>query len=452
MLSGQTDNKNKINFDPSIDEVALIYGNYIPNTLVAAPVKPQPPEPTKVIPIIPKGLPRNSLFAPENRYVDISIFMDKQKALPEGDPTCHVVEEVQKNNYKWYFKHVRKGSELLAPLEAAVWSWYHLIAPELVPENAHAYYDSSGQYVGLGVKAIANWRSFDKDEFNETDLANNECVSNLGISQMMSFIFEEDDYTRRNGTKKGQRIDMDMSVRPVLGFFKKGTFFDGVYRPYSTEMFLPTAYDIENFPDIKNAKPFYWATTSNPYVPTAPLRTLVGKMTSPDKSSTVNDFSQRNNDDFKKLATNPTYIYSKFRTLLKFILLDTSNFMFLAKQHIRNDLPHPDPRYKNKKITEVLTDHIDLRKRQFREVLVRMDSFHTFLLDYGQQAKKEIMQEIAMQNDKAVAHWLKHDGENVENLAESLIHTDNIERNFDEVFAEMMKYFNPAEPAVSQRL
>ena len=193
------------------------------------------------------------------------LYTDAAMALPASARSAHAVEKVTKKGLVRFFKHNTTDS-IMSELEAAVWSIYHINAPHHVPAKANAHFNRENEYVGISTTEIPSFRSTMDEPLEEKDLLKRSTVKALAVILTLSYILEEDDLHRGNMSKDGFRIDFDMSLWPVLGNFKEGTMIDWMYRPRDQERFCITANDIDNFPDIKDAKPFYWPTIPQPII------------------------------------------------------------------------------------------------------------------------------------------------------------------------------------------
>jgi hypothetical protein len=274
-----------------------------------------------------------------------------------------------------------------------------------------------------------------EEPLTEEDLKNPEIVKNLAINLAMSFFFEEDDLHRGNMSKMGYRIDFDMSLWPVFGHFKEGTKIDWMYRPYDQKYFPITARDIENFPDLMDAKPFYWPTKPQMVIIEKARKALSGYV-----PISKNAFPTIENGLFIRLKHDQTFIYHKFKTLLKCLLVSEHDYQNLIAQHLREDLRHTDPQFNQMKISAILSQHIEMRKQELRNVLINMPSFHNFLWRDGKKAMLEILQEFKEHNNNVRASetkkWMKDPSRATDPLFDSLINPVFIKQAYSSVFRD----------------
>jgi hypothetical protein len=372
----------------------------------------------------------------------LRFFRDNDNTKPKTTKSFHVVKPaiVLKNGERRFFKLNTKGS-VMSELEAAGWSLYHIIAPQLVSAKANAHYNCNGDYIGVSSTEIQGFESLIDNPLTEEDLENEEIVSGLAVSLAMSYFFEEDDMHRGNMSKYGQRIDFDMTLWPVFAHYKTVSLADWSLRPYTQETFVITARDIDNFPDIKDANPYYWPTKLRSLAPEEVRKRFSGYI-----PASVNAYRSAESLVFQKLA-DPKYnkhydkfVYHKFKTLLKCLLISTHNYNHLISQHVRSDLQNTDPALPRKKITDIITDHLDNRKKEMREVLLGMPSFQNFMFEHGKQAFAEIKAELEARNEhlesEEARKWNKHNDRSIELLLNGLVHIEEMQLEFDDIFTE----------------
>lgn len=366
------------------------------------------------------------------RFLDDGLGED----LPESAKTFHVVVTVPRNGKTRFFKHNTPGS-VMSELEAVAWSFYHLIAPRYVPPKANAHFNREGEYIGISLEAIPGFKSTIEEggALTEEDLKNPEIVKGLAVNLAMSYFFEEDDLHRGNMSKNGCRIDFDMSLWPIFGHFKEGSKIDWMYRPYDQKGFTITAKDIDNFPELIDAKPFYWPTKPPMAIVETARKALSGYV-----PISKNGFPTDDNKLFISLKNNETFIYHKFKTLLKCMLVSEQDYQHLIAQHLRENLRHTDPQIPEKNISDLLLKHIEMRKRDLRNVLINMPSFHNFLWKNGKKAMLEIMEEFREHNksvrNSETKKWMKDPSRATDPLFDGLINLVNIKHAYSSIFRD----------------
>lgn len=370
--------------------------------------------------------------------------------------TFHAVEVVKREGETYFFKHHQLSlNPLLPELEAVAWSFYHLVAPDKVPEEVNAHFNANGQYVGVSVKGIKGFKSLYDLPLTKEDLNDDEILKGLGVGLTLSYIFAEDDMHTGNISKAGDRIDFDMSLYPVLGRFKQnnatitpdymvelndryvttrifdGTIIDWKYRPYTKENYEIDEADIRSFPDIHVASPFYWVTKS-----AGPVHTDIRQGFHRAFPTSTNAYAQVDMDNYKKLTNINTFRRHMFKTLLKFLLIDANHFTTEAKKHIRNDLKWQDEDGKIRPIYESLVNFVKARQQTLERKLIQMVNFSEFLNKDGSWALEEIIKELVEANIKQTSDQFKHQrckSRLFENDTEASIRTNNSTHHIDSV-------------------
>lgn len=398
----------------------------------AAPSR-QPSQPTgNAIPTVHQT---NHQTARKHRHIGrLSFFGDANAALPSSTKSFHPVEKVTCKDRIRYYKHNKEGS-LMSALEAVGWSLYHLVEPDYVPEKVNAHYNDQGKYVGVSVTEIPGFSSIKESPLTENDLKNEEVLKGLAICMVLSWFFAEDDLHRGNMDKFGHRIDFDMSLYPITGYFKDSAFLQ-MYRPSDPLRFNITARDIENFPTLIDAKPFYWPTKPQPMIDEGTRNKLSSFL-----PISNNAFQSMDNELLKKLSDNPTFIYYKYKTMLKLSLLNKVHFKQRIQDHLHKDITHPDPKFSNVKIADLILDFVLNRQQILRQTLVNMPSFQDFILRDGEDAKISILEAFTKSNhellDREKRKYVKHSDRPASILINNLIDPDEVEEIYNNIFREM---------------
>lgn len=276
----------------------------------------------------------------------------------------------------------------MIPLEAICYNYYKLLIPDCVSKTYAHYVDcgAEGQkYVGVSSKAIPNFRSIASDPLTDTDLKNHDILKHLALILTASYIFAEDDLHRGN-LSKHHRIDFDMSLWPILYYFKK----EWTFRPPEKRFDVIDPDDILHFPNLKKAKPFYWPTNDPSIIPPG-IISAIEKVTGHKASE--NAFTIDVIELFRKLELNETFRYYKYRTLLKYILTDQLIYRNLARLVSPQILKKTDGTPTD--IYTLMADYHNGRIAAFKGVLQDLPEFQEFIQTHGEQALKEIKAEFA---------------------------------------------------------
>ncbi len=158
----------------------------------------------------------------------------------------------------------------------------------------------------------------------------------------------------------------------MSGLFKPSGWVEGKFRPFDKFYFPPTAKDTVNFPDITDAKLFYWPTKPGLFFRDNTREAFEYWTKIPISK---NAFTEKENPVYAQLKYNPLFVRQKFHILLKFILMPDRIWQTIANQHIRSSLMVPGS---NKKATELMSEFVIERKNLFREMLLELPEFHQF--------------------------------------------------------------------------
>lgn len=218
------------------------------------------------------------------------------------------------------------------------------------------------------------------------DLQNFNTLKGLAEGITLSYIFEEDDCHTGNITKKGKRIDFDMSQWPLLYNFKNGGLINYFFRKPANN-FEVSAQDLENLPNLKKANPFYWPTKPAPIIPETLLQQC------PWLTASRNAFKTQDNDIYQRLATNPVFIYYKFVTLLKYILTYPSMYSNICKLNIDDSVA-----FNNTSIASHIGTRQGQRIQKIKEELIKLPAFVTFIKENGTTVLQGILRDFMQKN------------------------------------------------------
>ncbi|MDR3492127.1 MAG: hypothetical protein P4M12_08830 [Gammaproteobacteria bacterium] len=215
-------------------------------------------------------------------------------------------------------------------------------------------------------------------------------IKGAAIGLTASYIFMEDDLHHNNMTKDGKRIDFDMSLWPILYEFKNNGMINLAFRKPTSKSFDVTQYDIEHFPNLKNAVPFYWPTNGAPIFSestTAVIKNIF--------SLSNNTYSSQVNSVYKKLETNPVFVHHKYATLLRYILSHAETYRYLSQLHIRKECT-----FQYKSVIEMLVQCQAARIQKFKDKIVNVPAFADFMKQHGENIFKKIVNESMLRNKK----------------------------------------------------
>ncbi|MBA3660131.1 MAG: hypothetical protein H0W64_00195 [Gammaproteobacteria bacterium] len=234
------------------------------------------------------------------------------------------------------------------------------------------------------------------------DMRNYRIVKRQAIGLICRYCFLDTDGHNRNMSKLGDILDFDMSLLPVLFQFRKVTEKDRLLRKPDENMFMVTAYDIANFPDIKNANFYYWVTKET-WIPDS----LTG--VSSYHLIPQNFFRKSDNKTYKALARHPAFVYNKYLTLTKFMVLDESTFRNIARLHVSEKFNYVDLDDKlEKNGIDEITKLMKKRLSDVKNVVVNMRMYQKFIGEQGQYAEEVINKEFETYRAKNTKRLAKH--------------------------------------------
>ncbi len=238
-------------------------------------------------------------------------------------------------------------------------------------------------------------------------LLNYRIIKGLAIALTTRYIFKEDDNHSHNMSKYGHIIDFDMTKWNILYKFKKMKQLDQSLRQPLDTTYHFTERDIRNFPDLKDAKPYYWPTYQVMFTESV-IKTInfFGyEVTDYAKTIAKNFFTLKDNEAYKKLSNNPIFKYHQFQTLLKFLLTNENMYRGFAELHIpANELSKSNDGKPNQTslIDELVKDEA-MRIAELYKVLRIMPEFKEFLLQHGDSAFAVIKKEFTLEKAKYAA-------------------------------------------------
>ena len=378
--------------------------------LLGRPSPPQYSPPTLTTPYLPirqttqPPRPVKKIGAPQkHRHIDVYRFFKRANpAYPHDVKSFHFIEKAERKGVNFYYKNNAPGS-IMSEVEACNWGYYHVLVPDMVPAKVNVHYNDEGEIIGLSTQELPGFKPAAGDDIlTDADLNDPKIIRGVARGLVASWIFSEDDCHRFNISKDGKRVDFDNSNYPITGQLKPRsmlnptTILDRASRPYDEKVFEVDKDDIDHFPELKKAQPYYWVTKPEPVI-IEHTRTFLGWTGIPISK---NSFTVVENPTYKKLQNNELFIYYKFTTMLKHILTPDKNLLHVAEQHIGAEREVTNDNLETRKVSDMMSSYVIKRKNEIRETLVRMPSFCDFMKKYGDKALAEIQAEFQEQNQK----------------------------------------------------
>ncbi len=216
------------------------------------------------------------------------------------------------------------------------------------------------------------------------DIDNYAIRKGLAECLVINMLLKENDLHGGNFDIYGNLLDPDMKMWDVAYTYKlqDENFLNSSLRKPSVNSFALSSRTIANLPHVYEDGYYFWPTKSDSLRSTAKM--VAGS------TSQANEFTAEDNQNFSQLATDPIFIFHKFKTLTKFILMDTSLFEEVAKSHIDTK---PDGGHLLKEMTNSITSRV----KETKTVLNDMPEYHEFMQDYGKYALHLIKREMKEQ-------------------------------------------------------
>lgn len=291
---------------------------------------------------------------------------------------------------------------------------YSFILPSIENTSTHA--------------SLATTRTHREIDVTVKDLRSYRIVKGLSIGMVCSYVFADDDCHRENISKKGKRVDFDMSFWMFLHHFKKSGPVDLKLRD-PLNRFAINKNDILRLPFLQHAKPFYWPGKPVKYIPDVFLT-----------SFPTNEFAPKDNELFQQLETHPVFIHYKYVTFLKLILTQEDHYRRIASLHIHQELT-----YQEQPLIDLLSACAADRIAQCREQLAQLPQFKHWFRIYGAHVYEIIRKEFAEHN----AIYLKK-MEKKPLYQSQLIDLEEMDRQFQVIFTQMgLSHLTQEMPSVS---
>lgn len=212
-------------------------------------------------------------------------------------------------------------------------------------------------------------------------------VKGLASVMMSSWLYAEDDFHCGNfGLARNDkneliwaRLDFGMSFSSITN--EAGRPF----REQTSDFERVTLKDLQQFPDVEDAKPFYWPTRLNLFNHDLNFR----------GSQKHNAYHHRDKELFRALKNNPEFINEKYEFLLKQFLIDVDQKTALIRANI--DAPK----------SERLATTIASRIEKLRCAALADSGFRAYVKRLSAQKRQDLLTSLANDNQNLVEGDLK---------------------------------------------
>lgn len=311
---------------------------------------------------------------------DIDNFFNEGAAPAASAHSTLFFSDSKNARTRWVLKKFDKPE--LAQIEAGMATLYYAMAkPNTIPKVYAVYHKTEGMHLQIFANVATVFPAFQDLKTYLSAGLDEEKITFLierGFPEIcaLSYFLEEDDLHKGNiGIADGNvvRIDFDMSVFSVIGKQELRGSRSSLDSRRLEEMFIITSKDIEHFPELQDAKPYYFPSI---------FRMVVS----------ANGYTA---DEAKKLSAlqkDPRFWRRAYLMFLKIISMPDEIFSKLLSAHIG----YPD-------IASELNTHFIRRKQALRETLLQKNEFNkfkNFLETLSTEEIKSVFYEVDQHNLK----------------------------------------------------
>ncbi len=306
---------------------------------------------------------------------------------PDIQKSGHEVTLLNKNrkNEKWFFKKYPPEQIKLAEYEAAISVLYRVLLNNRAPKIRVIYEDEAKTVIlGSISKEIPGFmplnvalKSYSLEHLIEQGLA--KAIKTSKIRQ------DDDVHDRNLGFAPGIgvcRIDYDMSLYPLTSKIKGKRTIQGIIYPLPDKAFPVTPSNIKDIINSSDISAYHW----------------------PRKK------------EFSSLKDDPKFIYDEYRTLLKYILLDTDIVPSLIRPFLSSE-----------EDVQNISQHEKLCHEEFSGVLFNMPEFREAVFKNPEYIV-EILAEFEEYN------------KNIRGKDEHIINLEKIKENYRKIFRSSIEY------------
>jgi len=247
----------------------------------------------------------------------------------------------------------------------------------------------------------------------------------LAIVFATAHVFKEFDLHGGQFSKYGFRMDFDES-RCDIAIRYKNSKLTSVRAPTETT-FAVLAEDFIHFPNLmKHATPFYWPTTQAPSV------------------LAKHNYTLEENALFATLENDLVFRYFSNFIFAKYALSTPEMYHELTKYHMRVDCPSHTSG--SLLIMDLLKDDEE-RIAQFRDVLVTVPQFSTFLKAFGEDVATELQNDLRDQGVQLTTSPVPSDSKTASTKLVRTATADPIRENLKQLLAKI-KFIEKATTGV----
>ena len=256
-------------------------------------------------------------------------------------------------------------------------------------------------------------------------------VKGLAYGLTGSYALMEDDLHQNNMSKNGTRIDNDMMFWVILYEFCDKGLIDSALRQPKESTFIVTKNDIENFPNLTGATPFYWPTNGRRMFSEATTQVLKKFF-----ALSTNAYPHQVNLTYQKLEKNPVFIHYKYACFYDFILTCDEIYKKIILLHLRKDAM-----FESRLVVDMFMKVLSARVEMIKKTLLTIPEFLTFHKDHGMYylnyAKEKVVSRNAFFSEKLQTAIVNFPNDTMLHRAYHYQQID--EKKLDKQYAELEK-------------
>lgn len=283
---------------------------------------------------------------------NINLFFNEgAKPAASGHATEYYLS-ASHSHIRWVLKRFEKPE--LAQIEAAMASLYCVLSkPYTIPKVYGVYHENTQTIFASIASVFPDFQ--DLKTYLSSGLSSEKLIFLIenGFAEIcaLSYFFEEDDLHKRNiGISYNQvvRIDFDMSAFAVIAGSDLHGSRSSLDSRRLAESFSITLKDIEHFPQLLDAKPYYFPGVFRFF-------------------ASSDGYSAEEVRQFCELQHDARFVNRAYGMFLKIILLPDTVIQNIFSAHMGNT-----------EQAAKLIAHFILRKNELREVLLQKNEFRKF--------------------------------------------------------------------------
>ena len=247
---------------------------------------------------------------------------------------------------------------------------------------------------------------------------NYRIVKRQGIARTTRALLKENDDHNKNSSKDGWIFDFDHLLDDLLYHFHSKSSKRFYPKP-TAETFKFTERNVLAFPDLPDGEVRYCPAKDTSF------SSSVIDAISLVYSITDNFFRPEDTLAYKELQHNRIFNFFKFKTMLKFLLIQQKVYQAVAQLHLSDDEIFQNEEGESKNVLTALMENLAARIKEVVNVLIPMPVFQYFLEHDGDAAVTLIKEELTF-------YLEKHTKEEYTTIKE-MINLEELNQSYNEI-------------------